>query len=330
MSGLYQQKLIETLRLGVVGLLDQWQLSPATRLSLLCISENATFRADDPLRAEPLVIRVHRPGYHSLAEIESELSWINALREQAILQTPRPVPTRNGSLLACFDHDGESRQVVAFAFMSGHEPDESGDLSAGFEQLGRLTANLHNHARAWQRPPGFIRKIWDFDTTIGDRPHWGDWRDAPGLRASGAAVLNRCVTRLRGELAAYGTDPRRFGLIHADLRLANLLLEGDRLAVIDFDDCGFGWYMYDFAAAISFIETSPQVADLQAAWVAGYRSVCPLTEDDERALPMFVMLRRLLLTAWIGSHAETPTAQQLGPAYTLASVELGEAYLRSA
>jgi len=328
MTGLYQQSLIETLRLGVASLLDQWQLSAATRLSLLCISENATFRADDPARAQPLVIRVHRPGYHGINEIKSELDWITALRNQAVLNTPRPLPTRNGQLIAEFEHAGATRQVVAFEFVSGREPAASDDLRAGFEQLGQLTARLHQHSREWQRPAGFERKTWNFATTLGAQPHWGDWRDAPGLSAAGANLLGRCVERLRAELEAYGEGADRFGLIHADLRLANLLVAGEKLTVIDFDDCGFGWYLYDFAAAISFIETSPQIPVLQKAWVAGYRSVCPLSVDDENALPMFVMLRRILVAAWIGSHAETPTAASLGNAYTEATVGLAEAYLQ--
>jgi len=327
MAGLYQQSLIETLRLGVVGLLDQWQLSGATRLSLLCVSENATFRADDPARERALVIRVHRPGYHSVDEIKSELDWIMALRAQSVLHTPRPVATRSGDLIAGFDHDGATRQVVAFEFAGGREPNPSGDLSAGFEQLGMLTANLHRHSREWSRPSGFERKTWNFDTTIGARPHWGDWREAPGLSAAGANLLQRCVDRLRDELEAFGDSEDRFGLIHADLRLANLLVDAERLTVIDFDDCGFGWYLYDFAAAISFIETSPQIPALQQAWATGYKSVSPLSRDEENALPMFVMLRRILLTAWIGSHPETPTAASLGSAYTGATVALAEAYL---
>lgn len=327
MAGLYQQSLIETLRLGVVGLLEQWQLSGATRLSLLCISENATFRADDPARDRPLVIRVHRPGYHSINEIKSELDWITALRAQSVLYTPRPVPTRSGKLIAAFDHDGATRQVVAFEFADGGEPDASGDLSAGFEQLGRLTANLHRHAQEWSRPAGFERKTWNYDTTIGARPHWGDWREAPGLSAAGSKLLQRCIDRLRDELEAFGDGEERFGLIHADLRLANLLVDGERLTVIDFDDCGFGWYLYDFAAAISFIETSPQIPALQQAWVRGYRDVSALSQGEENALPMFIMLRRILLTAWIGSHPETPTAADLGSAYTGGTVELAEAYL---
>ena len=91
MSGLYQQDLIETLREGVRSLLPEWGLSGESRLELLCISENATVRADDPARERPLVIRVHRPGYHEPDEIRSELDWIGALRADGVLSTPAPV-----------------------------------------------------------------------------------------------------------------------------------------------------------------------------------------------------------------------------------------------
>ena len=47
---------------------------------------------------------------------------------------------------------------------------------------------------------------------------------------------------IQKKLEAFGKDKTRFGLIHADLRLANLLIYGDEIKVIDFDDCGFGWF----------------------------------------------------------------------------------------
>ena len=329
MAGLYQTELLSALEEGVRSMLNEWQLSSQTELKLLCISENATFLINDPSRESSIVTRVHRPSYHSKREIESELEWIAALRQSDIVTTPKPLPLTDNRLIAEFDYDGETRHVVAFEFMPGEEPDESGDLTAGFKQLGAITARLHTHARQWHQPDGFIRKVWNFDTTLGDLPHWGDWREALGLNTDGKAVLAECIALLETQLHVYGCSSDRFGLIHADLRLANLLIDGDQMAVIDFDDCGFGWYMYDFAAAISFIETSPQISVLQDAWVDGYRTVADLSEADVNALPMFVILRRLLLTAWIASHAETPTAQALGTNYTEDSVLLAKAYLEA-
>jgi Ser/Thr protein kinase RdoA (MazF antagonist) len=330
MAGLYDDAFIETLRRGAESLAPEWGLSDRARVSLLTVSENATFRADDPERAAPVILRVHRPGYHTRAEIESELHWIEALRAEGVAAIPRPLPCRGGGHIAGFARDGETRDVVAFEFMSGAEPARADDLSPGFRELGRISARLHGHARRWARPPGFVRKTWSFDTTVGPTPHWGDWRAALGLTPEGRETLERACVELARRLDAYGAGPDRFGLVHADLRLANLLVDDGRIGVIDFDDCGFGWFMYDFAAAISFIETDPQIPALQDAWVAGYREVAPLSPEDEAMLPTFVMLRRLLLTAWIASHAETPTAQEFGTGYTDGTVAIAERFLAAA
>ena len=111
------------------------------------------------------------------------------------------------------------------------------------------------------------------------------------------------------------------------MRLANLLIDQGSVKVIDFDDCGFSWLLYDCATTVSFFEHKPEVPALMQAWVDGYRRVRPLSAEDEAEIPTFVMLRRLLLVAWIGSHSETDLAQSMGVQYTSDSVPLCERYL---
>lgn len=330
MSGLYDDQLVETLRRGAESLVARWGLPDGTAVALLTISENATFLARHPDRREQVILRVHRPGYHTKTEIESELAWIMDLRAQEVVETPAPLQTTDGEHIAGFGMNGEYRHVVAFEFMTGTEPAPSDALVDGFHRLGAISARLHRHARNWKRPVGFARKTWDFDTTVGPAPHWGDWRDGLGLQSDGKALLERTCSDLRRRLAEYGTGPERFGLIHADLRLANLLIDGDRLGVIDFDDCGFGWFGYDFAAAVSFIEHDPIIPNLQAAWIEGYRTVADLPGADEAMLATFIMLRRLLLLAWIASHSETPTAQQMGVSYSEGTLEIADRFLTAA
>jgi len=270
---------------------------------------------------------VQRIGYHASAEIVSELSWIAALIADEVIATPRPLPDRDRSLLCSVPLNGSMRQVVAFEYMSGQEPDESASLPIWFVKLGTLTARLHEHSRSWKRTPAFQRKIWDFDAMLGARPLWGDWRAALGLRDPERQLLQRVADALAQHLRAYGQQSHRFGLVHADLRLANLLVDGERLGIIDFDDCGFSWFFYDFAAAVSFMEHKPVVTDLQQAWLEGYRTVASVSKEDEAMLPVFVMLRRMLLTAWIASHPDTETALRLGTDYTQGTVAMGERYL---
>ena len=330
MAGLYSDDFVERLRQGAEGLAGLWGLSPRTRVSLLNISENATFRADDPEAAAPVILRVHRPGYHTRAEIESELAWIDALRADAVAPMPAPLALKDGGRVAEFELHGAPREVVAFEFVEGREPSPDEDLVDGFRDLGAMSARLHGHARSWTRPAGFARKAWTFDATVGRTPHWGDWRAGLGLTEAGQALLERTTEALERRLAAYGDGPERFGLIHADLRLANLLVQDGRIAVIDFDDCGFGWFAFDFAAAVSFIETDPALPELKAAWVEGYRTAAPFDAQSEAMLDDFVMLRRVQLTAWIASHSETPTAAEMGEAFTHGTLEIADRWLSTA
>ena len=327
MTGLYDDQLIERLRQGAIGLLDKWELDPQTNVELLTISENATFRAEEPGSRRQIVLRVYRPGYHTQQEIESELDWIVALRQEEIVETPEPLVVKTGGLLTSFELEGEHRFVVAFTFMTGVEPSPTANLNSSFEQLGAISARLHQHVRSWKRPTAFVRKIWNFDTTVGSKSHWGDWRFAPKLTKDGEQLLEKTCLKLKRQLIEFGEGSDRFGLIHADLRLANLLVEGDRLGIIDFDDCGFGWFGYDFAAAVSFLEHESIIAELEDYWIQGYRSVTSLSEESVNMLPNFVMLRRLLLTAWIGSHPETPTAKEVAETYTTGTLMLADNFL---
>lgn len=322
---LYDDDFLKSLEDGVRGALPRWGLAADAEVKLLTISENATFRVTDK-EAGPLVFRVHRPGYHSRAEIASELAWIEALRNDAVISTPRPIPLTDGTLIADIDDAGVTRHVVAFEFLNGREPAESDDLVAWFRQLGAIHAKLHAHSRAWTRPEGFTRKVWNFDTTLGDTPHWGDFRASLGLDDAGRALLERTSAVLKEKLLPL-SQPENFGLVHADLRLANLLVNGDELALIDFDDCGLSWFLFDFAASISFLEHEPYVPALKAAWMEGYRAEAPLPANASDQLDVFVMLRRIQLTAWVASHAETPTGQAMGVGYTEGTLALAEAFL---
>ena len=76
-----------------------WGVSPAARITLLNISENATYRIDDEARAEPLILRVHRTGYHSIDAIRTELAWMKALKDEAGVETPQAIAACDGQLI---------------------------------------------------------------------------------------------------------------------------------------------------------------------------------------------------------------------------------------
>jgi Ser/Thr protein kinase RdoA (MazF antagonist) len=302
---------------------------PGSTVRLLNVSENATYLVEDP-GAGPSVLRVHRLGYHTEPAIASELAWMDALRAEAGVRTPRVLAAADGRRIVTVADEvsGERRNCVRFEFLPGAEP--AGDSVEHFTDLGEITARMHRHARRWGRPPGFTRFHWDYDAAFGGQPRWGRWQDGIGVGPAERAVLGRLDERLRARLAAFGAGPQRYGLIHADTRLANLLVDGGQVSVIDFDDSGFSWYLYDAGTSVSFFEHQPQVPALIDSWLTGYRRVLELPAEDEAEIWTFILFRRLLLVAWIGSHTAVDIAQQLGAGYTRDSCDLAERYLSRA
>jgi Ser/Thr protein kinase RdoA (MazF antagonist) len=301
----------------------QYDLPRNSSVRLFSLSENEIYRIEAPSSGR-WALRLQRPGYQSKTSLASEIAWLVALRKDGVVATPVPVAGRNGEWIQSVG----AREAVLFEWEEGCEPRIHTDLRQCFLALGAITAQMHRHSQRWERPDGFDRFTWNFEAALGDQARWGRWCDGLGMNQARLDLFSHTVDSIRDRLANYGRGPDRFGLTHCDLRLGNLLLAGREVKVLDFDDCGFGWYMYDAATPLSFYEHLPQVPSLIQHWLEGYRSVSPLSQADEEEIPTFVMLRRLLLIAWIGSHQETVLAQSLGAAYTEQTVPLCSGYLK--
>jgi len=289
------------------------------------LTENPTFRVQEPGVRDPVAVRVYRPGGRPLEEIDSELTWISAIRRETDVSTPAVVPTLTGAQYLRV-RDDPPTFMAAFELVPGHEADDE-DLERLMPEIGATTARLHLHTKAWRPPGSFERPRWDIETTIGSTPHWGPWQ-ASVPDASERQQLERLAQTVRERLGRFGVGGSRFGLIHADLRVTNLIVDGDSVAVIDFDDCGFSWYLYDLAATLTFYEAAPNVDDLIASWIESYGRIAPLPTEDEQEIPTFLMLRRLLLSAYVGLRADTELAEELRVThFSRTSCELAERYL---
>ena len=305
----------------------RYAIAPGCGLHLYPLTENWTYRVDAG-PAAPVVLRIYRPGGRPPAEILSELAWMNAIGRKSRSLVPDVIPTAGGSLVLELTRKAPLHPCycVMFSYATGREPAEE-ELAAWFPELGAITARLHRHARSWTRPSWFRRPRWDVSTTLGGRPHWGPWQkfvtDAEEL-----TQLERLARVVTARLREFGEGTDRFGLVHADLRLANLLVDGERVTVIDFEDCGLSWYLYDLACALTFNEGRADVRELIALWVDGYRQVEPLSADDEKEIDTFLMLRRLMLTAYAGLRHDTELAAEMrANGYNSETCTIAEPYL---
>ncbi len=310
--------------------LSLWDLPAKSKIRLINVSENLTYLVEAN-GIPKSILRVHRPDYRSQQEIESELIWLDRIQYENLIATPTVFRGKDAARIQNIKSPNTGRLVnlVMFEFVEGSNPEADDDQSELFHSLGEMAAILHKQARLWTRPADFFRQHWNLEAIIGDKPLWGKWQDAPGVTGEIFSILSRAEKLLCDKIIAFDQSNRNYGLIHADMRLANILRNNDHLTLIDFDDCGFGWYLYDFAASVSFMETRTDLEKLKHEWMKGYRGLEPLSENDERLIDSFVMLRRLALLAWVGSHMDSDEPKKLAPFFAHESAELAENYLSS-
>jgi len=325
----------ERLRALAVTALARWGVSGGAPEIVKC-RENAVFRvtAPDGRRA---ALRIHRHGYHTDEALRSELAWMEALRAAGVA-VPAVVPTSSGALFAVVRARGvpEPRQVDMVTWMTGAPlgtiEDGPGpavaDLRETFRGVGRLAARLHDHAQGWSPPAGFVRHAWDGDGLLGPAPLWGRFWLAGGLGAAERRLIERARERARDDLAVYGRPPRRYGLIHADFNLDNMLLDGDRVALLDFDDSGFGWHLFDLATVWTLFLGADCAAPMRAGVIEGYRRERDLPDEEVARLPLFELARAFSYLGWVETRRETATARVLAPRVAALACDLAAAYLR--
>lgn len=275
--------------------------------------ENAVFtvhRADGARFA----LRVHRAAYHDDAALRSELFWMRALGDAGI-PVPPVLPAADGSLFVHAAAAGvpEVRQVDMLGWLSGDGQGAQDDPASHYFKIGQLAGRLHGQGSEIELPRDFTRHSWDEEGLLGTRPVWGRFWELPALSVEQRDLLLRARERALSDLAAYGKPPARYGMIHADLIRDNLISDGNRLQAIDFDDCGFGWYLFELATIINAMTDSDD-RTLRERLFAGYRSVRPLPDADLAYLPLFRFLRATTYLGWLQTRSETQTARDKAPA----------------
>jgi Ser/Thr protein kinase RdoA (MazF antagonist) len=196
-----------------------------------------------------------------------------------------------------------------------------------FFTAGALAARLHNHSNSMALPDSFTRHAWDAAGLVGEDPFWGRFWELGQLTPEERALLQRARAQAAQDLAAFGMGGHNYGLIHADFVPENLLNDGGRLNLIDFDDSGFGWHMFELATALYFNLDDPGYPGLVEALFAGYRSVRSLPVEHAALLPLFLFLRGTTYLGWVQTRAETATARELGPMLITRACQLAVDYL---
>jgi len=288
-------------------------------LHFVRLGENVTFRVTDGRDGSPLVLRLHRPWYHDIAELRSEHLWTRALVDAGIA-APEPLLTQAGDNFAQVEiaATGEQRWAGLARWREGElladvvaRDTDSAANADRFARVGAIMAAMHDQSSGWTPPAGFRRHALDADGLMGTEPFWGPFWDHAIVSSAERDMLLGLRDRLHAALIRYGKPARTFSLIHADLHPYNVLIDGAHAAIIDFDDAGFGWHQYDIAVALVGYQDHADFALFRDGFIAGYRSVRTISDADLALLPMFLLIRDMVQVGWFHQRPELPRVDVL-------------------
>jgi Ser/Thr protein kinase RdoA (MazF antagonist) len=181
-----------------------------------------------------------------------------------------------------------------------------------YQAQGRLMAQLHNHAAKWQLRQGIQKRKYDWKGLFYDDAGTGipaneAWALLPKDYIKPYELISRKVELVMDE---WGKDHGVYGLIHADLGMdANLLFWKGEARAIDFDDSGFGYYIYDISLALEHCQEDQALPQFQEALLDGYTQIRPLPEEQVKYLDLFLAAFCVYLSLWAAA------TMQLYPQY---------------
>lgn len=305
-----------------------YQFPDTMQIQLLKYSENLTYLLYDDSTGEKYVLRVFRPGYHEDSELEGELIWIHRITEDTDVKTPCVYQDREGNFVSSITIDGVSLHCALFAYVDGESLNSLTEEQkyAYLEKMGEMMAKLHLQAMNWRESRNIRRFCWDLEDLIGENARWGKYTLMKGLPEAYMDIYRAAAELIWRRLEKFGRANDRYGLIHDDISINNVLLSDGELYLLDFDDCGWGWYLYDLPTAVleDFGESMQKGLD---AVLRGYEKYRPLSSEEKTELESFNVLKKIVRIGWIATRSDNDTVKKVKPDYYSQTAALAQQYI---
>lgn len=289
-------------------------------ITLLRRSENTTFQLTD-LNGKKYILRINRSDYHTFCELNGELCWMKMLEAETELILPHVYLNIHGSAIsACPDGCDYGQFYSVFSYIDGtstdvHTLSEQTDL---LYEIGKTAAIMHSQVIHSPEAGQLCRFHWDIPDLIGPQSRWGNWEIHPLLTENQKHTFHAYLSKIIPMIESYGKTNTHFGIIHGDLHPGNFIKTKKGLAIIDFDDCGYGYFLYEIGC--SLMQYNDNLKVLANAWISGYETIRTLSPDDKKMLIPFILFRRIIRIAWMASHADSDTAKASASMETYISI----------
>jgi Ser/Thr protein kinase RdoA (MazF antagonist) len=298
---------LRRLRQLAINALADYPLSVA-RLRFLVVHSNTMFRVDSQ-DGRRYVLRIYSDEDSTLDENEAEMFWLAALKRDTGLHVSEPVPRHDGEYITIASAPGvpAEKRCALFRWVPGRTLDNHLSVNNHYK-LGRLMAQLHNHAETLNPlPPTIKPKVWDkvfyypgepvVYRAAGYRHLFPDHR---------IALLDRVIDRAAAVFGHLFADSHGRMLLHGDLHYWNVHLYRDELYAIDFEDIIVGYPVQDIAVTLYYGRSWPDYPDWRAAFRRGYSSQRAWPQEDETVIQTLMAARMVMFVNYVARIDPSP------------------------
>ena len=246
---------------------------------------------------DPFILQMYDPSRAGEDMLWSMLVWLRALADEGLV-VPEPVRSADGTLLVPVSTETGQRLCTLSSRVPGEQRRRRNLRPENLRSVGRQTARIHAQAERFAPPKGFNRLTWGWEWVFGNEASL--WRTGGSVYSEAEMKVLEAAAELAGEdLEDLGTGGEVFGLIHRDLTLSNLLFHDEGVHIIDFDRCGWGYYLFDLAVTLQALgPDNRRGSALRSALIEGYRNERDLPDDYRRYLATFVIMRLASRINW--------------------------------
>ena len=154
-----------------------------------------------------------------------------------------------------------------------------------------MHALTKDYAPRWKRPE------WGASSELS----WDKWLP------ESEPIVREKFYQLKTYLSTLPKDRESYGLIHQDVYKGNFFVdEAGNITVFDFDDCIYGWFIYDIAIILFRVTrdgaTPEFVREFMTHFLRGYRRRNRLDAVWLEELPHFLKLREIDYYAMMHQH----------------------------
>lgn len=280
-------------------------------MNFLAEETNILYKLSD-IKGNKFLLKIFQENSSTLEDKLLEVFAMKLVCHRGGISIPSILSSKDGSEIQeiKLDEDSSPMRVAIYTWLEGRDL-EGNETKESFIQLGELIARLHIATYGEKIPKTFSPKRWDNVFYYQeDKVVYKDSKYQRYLSREYHEMMDRIIPYLNKQLSRYyRKNEEHLQLIHSDLNPSNVLVNGNEMHIIDFEDVLLGLPLHDIAILLYYYRYDEEYNfdEVKQLFFKGYKKIRPLPVFEEFDLDLLMTARRVNFLNYILVVSEDPS-----------------------